>query len=536
VADFGWPVVLGLLQVLVVVALVLVELAEPAPEPGFGGIAFSNAISSRRARAGVDLFRERLGWPAGDEAEGSWRVLSPAGYVWAKRAGVAALALVQLAALLTCLERRATDAPRRAWPWLIGPTLATLVLLAMPPVSTDLFSYAAAGNLARQGVNPYLTTPVDSAAGDPFAPFNDWAHIVTPYGPIWTNLSRLVVGLAGTDPFLTALGIKAVAGVSALGLGLVTLGLARRLTDDARLVGAAVVLVAWQPVLLLESAGSGHLDATMMLCALGGLLLISSGRRGGVRGGLALIAAGALVKPVVAPLLGLAALWRVAESRGAPNRWRTVIGRWLGDAAAIAAVMAVAFAPYWSGGDLLRTLSGESKRLYLDEALGVNAVWFWLLPRLPLVPEGDPWLELTDRFVRPATAAATLAVLTGTLLWLLARSWPWRRHRRGGARTAASAGGGLPDQVLAWAVAMAALGMLPVNAHAWYAIWPLAPVTLAWVATAPRRRRVPAQAVETDEGGRGWAVAPWWLWLFLIWVLGSFLVYHTHVWPGPDGT
>ena len=84
----------------------------------------------------------------------------------------------------------------------------------------------------------------------------------------------------------------------------------------------------------------------------------------------------------------------------------------------------------------------------------------------------------------------------------------------------------LRDQVIAWAVATTALGMVPVNAHAWYAIWPLAPVALAWV----------ARAEERSEPRSGlWAV-PWWLWGLLIWCLFSFLVYHTHVWPGPDET
>ena len=35
--------------------------------------------------------------------------------------------------------------------------------------------------------------PQATNADDPFARFNDWGHITTPYGPVWTTLSRAVV-------------------------------------------------------------------------------------------------------------------------------------------------------------------------------------------------------------------------------------------------------------------------------------------------------------------------------------------------------
>ena len=47
----------------------------------------------------------------------------------------------------------------------------------------------------------------------------------------------------------------------------------------------------------------------------------------------------------------------------------------------------------------------------------------------------------------------------------------------------------------------------------------------------------PAAAVEPSPAEDSASiVVPWWLWLYLAWSLVSFLVYHTHVWPGPDAT
>ena len=66
-----------------------------------------------------------------------------------------------------------------------------------------------------------------------------------------------------------------------------------------------------------------------------------------------------------------------------------------------------------------------------------------------------------------------------------------------------------------WAIAAATLALVPVNAHAWYAIWAVAPVALAWSRSASR-------------GGFGSR----WLWIYLAWSVAAFLIYHTVVWSG----
>ena len=86
---------------------------------------------------------------------------------------------------------------------------------------------------------------------------------------------------------------------------------------------------------------------------------------------------------------------------------------------------------YWSGGDLPRELLGQSKLLYVDEPFGVNPLWFWLLPELPGIPEGDRWAELTDWSLRPATQIVTVLLLLAALVWLL-RQAPEEARRRGG--------------------------------------------------------------------------------------------------------
>ena len=65
-------------------------------------------------------------------------------------------------------------------------------------------------------------------------------------------------------------------------------------------------------------------------------------------------------------------------------------------------------------------------------------------------------------------------------------------------------------QVPAWAAVTVALGLVPINAHAWYAIWPLAPLALLSTTTKSDRFR-----------GL--------LALCFVWIVVSFLIYHTWI-------
>ncbi len=496
------PLLLGVLQAATCLLLTFVELAEPPARPGFAGIAFSNAINSPGGWNGLLLFQDAFNWLPGIEIGAA---LSPTAYLGLRRSGIVVLALLQLLALYGCLNPAARRSPASAWRWLVGPLLGSVALLPYPPINTDVFYYAASGRIAAIGGNPYLTTP-RAIPDEPFAAFNDWGRITTPYGPVWTTLCRAVYAVSGDDPVRAVIGFKVLTGGAALGLALVTIWLARRLTGSQAVALAAGVIVGWQPALLLESAGTAHLDAVMMLLAVGGLAVIAAGRSGGFRGGLMLLAASALVKPVTIPLLGLAALGRLWK----PESLAITARRWLIDIAAILGLALAMFAPYWSGGDLPRELVTQGKLLYVDEPFGVNPLWYWVLPELPGMPEGDDWVDLADLTLRPGTQIITALLLGWSLLRLLRAARAFRRCPQSAAGISP-----LPAIVGSWAIAAATLALVPVNAHAWYAIWAVAPVALAW-------------SLSARNGGYGSR----WLWVYLIWSLAAYLIYHTVVWPG----
>lgn len=487
------PIALALLFAFAAACLVMVELAEPRKTRALRGITLSNAINSRGARKGLSLFRHHLDWlpyPA------SGVVLSPEPYLLGLRLAVIAMGALQAIALVWAWRRP----PVRLWPWLIGPVLATVVLLFYPPINTDIFSYASFARVANWGRNPYLVPPRD-LPGDPYAAMNDWTWITTPYGPGWTGLSRIAVVLGRGDPFAVAIILKAMAGVAAIGLALATYGVALRLTANRRAAISAFILVGWSPVLLYESAGAAHNDAPMMMLAVAGLFVAMSDRQGGIRTGLLLIAAAALIKPIALPLFVLAALLRL----GRPQQSRLeLFRRWLLDLVAVVALAAVAFAPYWAGGKLPDAIWTQQQDLFFTKPLRVNPLWVWAFPKIARFIGGS---TAEDWAIETASMWSRLGVMLLLVTAIVVAAGPLLRSYRAGNPVRDTP---IRVQAPAWAAVTVALGLMPLNAHAWYAIWPLAPLALLWATTTSRRSRIL-------------------LALCFCWMLVSFLVYHTWV-------
>jgi len=495
----------------VIVLLTWVELAEPPAQRGLTGIVFSNAIASTGATAAMHLYRTRLDWLP---LVGNDYVLSPTPYLWIRRVGFLLLAATQLAALWFVVREDRPSIRR----WLFGPVLSLLLLVIYPPINTDVFYYASAGQVANKGGNPYLRSP-RSFGRNVFDRYSDWEHITVPYGPVWTGISRLIDRATGTSPFASSLGFKFVLGISALGLAFVTARLARRLTGDPRREVLAFVLIAWSPIVLYESAATAHLDPLLMLFALGGLLMVVSPRPGRLRGGLLLIAVSALCKPVTVPLLGLAALIRLARRR---DPLKAIVQRWIVDVAAVLVVVFFAFAPYWAGLRLPQAMLENQRQLYVEKPLRANPFWIWLAPRLGL---SGGWLP--EDGAKIAQAAAILFV-AGAVYWLVRREITLRTQTN------------LPDpsptmilrwQIQTWAIVMFALAYIPPNSHSWYMIWALPLMTLICVDRAQfghDQQPVPARTNgHTVAPSPTIRYVPWPLVVYFAWSFISFFIYHT---------
>ena len=147
----------------------------------------------------------------------------------------------------------------------------TIVLLAPPLLSTDLFSYQEYARMFfGLHVNPY-TNNSQVLALDPLLPYigAKWIHTPTVYGPLFTLLSGLFEKTSSTDAIaFSAYAYKVIAALSCVGIIAMTWKAAKlRGLNPVR--GAA--LFGLNPLVILYGVGGGHNDMLMMLFATAGV-------------------------------------------------------------------------------------------------------------------------------------------------------------------------------------------------------------------------------------------------------------------------
>jgi hypothetical protein len=224
---------------------------------------------------------------------------------------------------------------------------ATLAFV-YPYGAADIFDYVFYGRIiAHYGANPFFVAPADFG-GDPFLPFVAWRYLPFTYGPAWAFASGLLSSLGG-DSLLANLLIYKGAVIVALGacLGLIY-GIARRIKPEH--ATAALVMFAWNPLVLTETAANGHNDVVMALFILLAIrmAMIGEARSGALAiGSLAVSALVKYVSAMVAPLY-MANTWR----RHGPAA--AMAGVALGVMATLAT-----FAPFWDGAGTFTVLKRE---------------------------------------------------------------------------------------------------------------------------------------------------------------------------------
>jgi alpha-1,6-mannosyltransferase len=287
------------------------------------------------------------------------------------------------------------------------------LILSPPTLSRDLYHYAMFGKMVARGLNPYLT-PIDALAGDPLWALANWRDLSTHYGPVFTALSALAALVGGGGVVGTALAFKTLA----TAFGALAAWAAFKLAEQAGRGGlVALVLVAWNPLILLETAGSGHNEAVMLGLALGGVLLA---RRGRPTLGFAVTAISAHVKWVTAALAALMAVAQVRERDDLGARARE-LGRLVGVAALATAAL---YAPFWAG----RGTLGSTRQL-LGGAPGVRSgmagaplhLWGGLaFAAVAIGAAAVVWRAGSPRVLEMA-AAVSLAFVIFVFPWL----FPW---------------------------------------------------------------------------------------------------------------
>ena len=250
--------------------------------------------------------------------------------------GVGAVALAALGFLLALRAAWWGEVSVRVVLWL--SVLAHLAVLTLPLLSSrDVYSYGMYGRIAGvHGANPYVAVPADFTR-DPVFGFVGPRWIRTPavYGPLFTLISAGIARAVGSVAGLV-LAFRALAVASSLATTVAAAALARRVAP-ARVAFAAACL-GLNPVVLFQSAGSGHNDLLVALAvALAALLVVG----GSVLAATAVLALGAAVKASAAVPLLLLVAW-VAGRRPRGARLRATF-RHLGLAAAVWLAAALPF-------------------------------------------------------------------------------------------------------------------------------------------------------------------------------------------------
>jgi len=239
---------------------------------------------------------------------------------------MASLTVAGVAYLLAIRELFATPRfPRRVV--VLGIVLAAVwhaEFLRLPPgADDDIHRYVWDGRLQRLGYNPYLVVPSDPAAKGLHTP--ETRNLNNPDLPSPYPAGAQLFFRAVTTIQESTFALKVAFVVCELAIILVLLDLLRR-TQGAHLVLA----FAWNPLLAIEVAGSGHIDIV------GALLLV--------------VSAAALVRrwrATAAVALGLAIAVKLLPVVLLPLYWKRVRIR---DAALAAAVVVLLYVPFLNHG------------------------------------------------------------------------------------------------------------------------------------------------------------------------------------------
>jgi len=300
---------------------------------------------------------------------------------------------------------------------------------SLPSLSDDIYRYVWDGRVQLAGINPYLYPPAAEEVAhlrDALYPGINHKEISTIYPPLVQLFFRLVCALRpdlGTMKF----------GLLLCEFGLVLLLvkiLAQRRQDPRR-----VLLYAWNPLPLVEVAGSGHSDALGVLLLMLALYWLAGGRAAPAAWALA----GAFLSKFL-PVLVLPIFWRQL----APAEEVSVLKRWLHrrrwSLLWFPAVAVLGFLPYLDAGpQLFAGLRVYLLRWRFNDA--AFSLFYGLYLRL--AGNGDP---------------LALAKWTCTGALLLTVLWATRR-------------GADPYRAAFWVVG-AYLLLSPIL-HPWYLIWVL---------------------------------------------------------------
>ena len=319
-----------------------------------------------------------------------------------------AQSLVYLGAVLLLLR----GAPiGMGWVLTIAVLLRLTVLFLPPFHSTDIYRYVWDGRVQGAAINPYLYVPNDAALTwlrDPavWPRINRADYAPTIYPPaaqaLFFLITRLSAGVIGMKVVWVMLeGATAWAIV--------------HLLDHLRLPREQLLIYAWSPLAIWETAGAGHVDAAM--AALVALAVLARMHN---RDGLAGLALGLAVLVKFLPLVILPALWRRWDWRLPACFAATVVLGYLPYLGAGAKVLG--FLPRYAGEEGFQDGTGFWIARLIGEVTGTPIPSLAYLAGVACVMGGVALATVLNGAVAPLKGALVLAA---TAMVALSPASPW---------------------------------------------------------------------------------------------------------------
>jgi hypothetical protein len=337
---------------------------------------------------------------------------------------------------------------------LAGVVLFSLPLLLCPYLfSRDIYSYIMYGRIAAlYAGNPALTAPNAYAYDAFFQYLVAWQSTPSVYGPLWTLFSHgitLLVERAGGALWLYLLAYKLAMVAAHLANAVLIWHIMRDWRPKQQVY--ATLLYAWNPIALIEFAGSAHNDVLMISLM---LLAVLATQRGYWRMALVALLGAALIKWVAVLLLPLWAIYWLRR----PLTWRARL-LLIGQAAVIAlGSAALLYMPY---GQVLQSIGAPLRAqagMQAENSLGALAIRGGqeALARFGVVAARDPaWRPAAEMVVAWCSKGLVLlAVLVA--IYVIWRRPTFERFVQAGC----------------WLL-LAVLLIAPIF-RVWYITWPLA--------------------------------------------------------------
>ncbi|HTA05834.1 MAG TPA: hypothetical protein VK774_05685, partial [Solirubrobacteraceae bacterium] len=165
--------------------------------------------------------------------------------------------------------------PRLRPRWAIATVVAVhLTFLLSPPLAlTDIFNYVNYGRMEIvHHLNPYTTIPILEPHNDPSYDLSNWHQLLSPYGPLFTILTFVVVPVGVAATFWVLKGFLMAASLGTIWL----------VWKCAKLLGRdpikAIVLVGLNPIVLVWGLGGDHNDFLMVFLVVLGFYLLLRAR------------------------------------------------------------------------------------------------------------------------------------------------------------------------------------------------------------------------------------------------------------------